>query len=320
MREVCGSQGGAEPAAREGYAEERLFVQGEVVARRYRISRFIARGGIGEVYAAHDTERGMPVALKASLLPTGANDKSLRRFRRGVELARRIRHPNVCRVFDLGFHRLPEKSPLNGEKEVVFTSMELLEGETLESMLKAEGPLSTLDCLPILEQIVAGLAAAHDLGIVHRDFKPSNVLLVPAASGKEGLRVVVTDFGLARLQGNESQSAGVLTTDGQLVGTPDYMAPEQLSGGNVTPAVDIYALGVVLYEALTGARPFAGKTAFARAFQRLNAAPQPPRTYVPDLDPRWDDMVMRCLDRQPGGRFLGVRDLIHSLRESHWTP
>ena len=173
--------------------------------------------------------------------------------------------------------------------------------------------MTTTEAFPIIAQIAAGLVAAHEAGIVHRDFKSANVVLVPSKRGAEDVRAVVTDFGLARGTSAGDSFAVSLCGIGDFAGTPAYMAPEQVRGGEITPAVDIYALGVVMYEMLTGHWPFAGDTPLAAAIKRLEEPPRPPRAYVPDLDPRWEGVILRCLERDPTDRFASAVDVVRTL-------
>ncbi|MGE5047629.1 MAG: protein kinase domain-containing protein, partial [Deltaproteobacteria bacterium] len=291
------------------------FQPGELVARRYQVIRFLARGGAGEVYEAEDVELRARVALKTLRPETAEDDAHLARFRREINLARKITHPNVCRVFDLGLHPSPRGW-------ITFLTMELLEGESLHERIRRSGPMKCAEALPVVEQMVAGLAAAHAHGVVHRDFKSDNVMLVSPRSGT--LRVVVTDFGLARSE----ESAGFSTGSGTLKGTPAYMAPEQVTGGSIGPAVDIYALGVVMYEMMTGALPFGGDTVMEVALRRVSARAPSPRDLVKDLEPRWEQVISRCLEREPGRRYPAVGDVAASLRapgsrkaaRSLWVP
>jgi len=279
----------------------RSFRIGDLVAGRYRVVRFLAKGGMGEVWDVEDTELGDRVALKTILPEIAENPAVLERFRRETLLARKVTHPNVCRIFDIGRHE-------DGEGESVsFLTMELLQGETLAERLR-RGRMDEEEALPLVEQMCAGLDAAHRAGIVHRDFKPANVFLVP---GEDGPRVVITDFGLARPGG--AADAGVTGT-GEIIGTPAYMAPEQLEGGDLGPETDIYALGLVMYEMLTGSRAFEGDTAFQVAVKRLQEMPTAPSTHLPDLEARWEACIMRCLERDPANRFRRVRDIPAVLR------
>jgi tetratricopeptide (TPR) repeat protein/tRNA A-37 threonylcarbamoyl transferase component Bud32/TolB-like protein len=283
------------------HAPASTFRSGEVVLDRFRVIRFIARGGMGEVYEADDTELGERVALKAIRPEIAADTRVNQRFRREVQLARKVTHPNICRIFDL--FQCPPPFPAQAGEPIVFVTMELLEGETLAQRLKREGRMTAAQAEPIVAQMVAALSAAHDAGIVHRDFKSSNVMLLSAARPGDTPRVVVTDFGLAYSVG-ESGAGATISMAGELIGTPDYMAPEQIEGAPITPATDVYALGVVMYEMVTGVRPFVGDTPMATALQRISGAPpRPPRELVADLPAVWNAAIVRCLARQPAGRF-----------------
>jgi tetratricopeptide (TPR) repeat protein len=287
------------------------FASGQLLAERFRIVRFLAHGGMGEVYEAEDLELRAAVALKTVRPEVAAEPHVIERFRRELLLSRRVTHPNVCRIFDV-FHHRPEPSA-NGEAapETIFLVMELLAGETLAARLRRQGRMSTEEALPIAVQMTAALAAAHRAGIVHRDFKSGNVMLVPTEA--QGVRTVVTDFGLARALGPVDTSSSSLTGSGGMVGTSAYMAPEQVEGGEVTPAADIYALGVVLYEMVTGTKPFVGDSPFMTALRRLKEPPPSPRLRVPDLDPVWEAVILRALGRDPADRFARVEEVASAL-------
>ena len=246
---------------------------------------------MGEVVEAGDLELGEQVALKFLRPEQHSDPQALERFRRELRLARKVTHPNVCRLFDVGRAEV-------GGRTVDFLTMQLLGGESLADRLERAGRLRPEEALPLVRQMAAGLAAAHEAGVIHRDFKAANVMLVPCSGGE---RAVVTDFGLARVH-TAGPSDGTLTRAGDIVGTPAYMAPEQVEGLPVTPATDVYALGIVLYEMVTGRRPFDGDTPFECALRRVVKPPPSPRTLVQDLDPRWEDVILRCLSREPANR------------------
>jgi tetratricopeptide (TPR) repeat protein/tRNA A-37 threonylcarbamoyl transferase component Bud32/TolB-like protein len=293
----------AAPARRRS-ADEPAFSPGDLIADRYRVVRFIARGGMGEVYEVEDLELRERVALK-TVRPEAARDATaVERFKREIQLARKVTHPNVCRIFDVSHHR-------EGEEGVIFLTMELLPGETLSQRLHRGGPLGTEEALPIVRQIAEALHAAHQAGVIHRDLKPGNVMLVES---RGATRAVVTDFGLARLETAEGAGAALtLTAAAAIVGTPAYLAPEQVEEGEITPAVDVYALGIVLYEMLTGTVPFLGDTVLSTAVKRLQEMPISPRVHVPTLDPRWERAILGCLERAPGSRFAAAPDLLRVL-------
>jgi eukaryotic-like serine/threonine-protein kinase len=285
------------------------FAPGEIVAGRYRIARFIAQGGMGAVYAAEDLELGGAVALKTVLPLVAQDEASVERFKREIQLARKVTHPNACRIFEFGTHEVPG---LSGR--ILFLTMELLEGEDLARRLRRSGPMSEAETLPLLRQMAAALDTAHEAGIVHRDFKSANVMLVP--SGK-GLRAVVTDFGLARSIADPE--AASLTGEG-ILGTPAYMAPEQVEGKELSPATDVYALGMVLYEMLTGRVAFVADTPLLAAVRRLHEKPESPRVLRPSLDPRWEAAILRCLEREPHARYARASELVAALDQTQTAP
>jgi hypothetical protein len=277
-----------------------LFTPGQLLAERYRVCAFIARGGMGEVYDAYDEKLGVAIALKA-LLPGKDPIASEARLAREVVLARRVTHPGVCRVFDVAHERV-----LGGT--VPFVTMELLRGSTLAQHLTGAGPLPLVGVLGFVEQLAAALDAAHAAGVVHRDLKPGNVII---AAGHPA-RVVITDFGLARAV-TPVRGARVATTH-HFVGTPAYMAPEQVLEKPATTATDIYALGLILFEMVTGTRPFEGPSTLALAMDRLRAPAPRASSRRRGLDPRWDLAIARCLSRDPANRFKRAGDLVAALR------
>ena len=276
----------------------RTFAPGEIVAERFRIHRFIAEGGMGEVYAAEDLELNETVALK-TIRPVLARDpETLARFKLEIQLARKVTHRNVSRIFDLFRHEVD----LDGQRRtIVFLSMELLPGETLSHRIRRLGRLSLDDARTVALQLIAGLEAAHSAGIIHSDFKSGNVALVPEAAGE---RAVILDFGLA----------GTLSTFAAperagLKGTPAYMAPEQVENGPITPAVDIYALGIVLFEMMSGALPFRGASPVETARLRLHRDPPPLRRIAPEAPLSWERTVRACLQRDPARRPASLAEI-----------
>jgi serine/threonine protein kinase/tetratricopeptide (TPR) repeat protein/TolB-like protein len=277
---------------------------GRLLAGRFKIVRFIARGGMGDVYEAEDVELHERVALKTVRAEIAGAARAMERFKREIQLARKVTHPNVCRIFDL-FH------DTSGSDEITFLTMELIGGETLHQRL-SRNRLTESEAMPIVQQMVSGLAAAHKAGVIHRDFKSSNVMLTSDKAKEDQLRAVVTDFGLARQARNE-EAMTMLSNPADAVGTPAYMSPEQVEGGEITLAADIYALGVVIYEMVTGTLPFTGESGFAVALKRLQIPPASPRIHVPQLSVVWETTILRCLERQPAARFKNVEDVVKAL-------
>jgi len=289
---------------KEAPNQERIFAPQDLVSKRYRIIRLLGVGGNGEVYAASDTALGEQVALK-TLSPGEAQSAiNLERFRREIHLSRKVTHPNVCRIFDLGEH-LGD----NGHRTIFYT-MELLSGLSLADQLDAQGPMPLEEAFPLIAQIAAGLQAAHDSGVVHRDLKPGNVMLQPPQGEERIQRVVITDFGLAR---GQDVGGMELTESGEMVGTPLYMSPEQVQGATITPASDIYSFGILIYEMLTSKLPFEDKNALALALRRLKSPPRPIRDYLPDLPRDWETTIDCCLALDPTRRFARALDVVAAL-------
>jgi serine/threonine-protein kinase len=264
---------------------------GTRVAGRFVIERLLGAGGMGAVYLARDEQLGEQVALKViagfALLDATATE----RLRREASLARRISHPNVVRLHDLGeAHGL------------VFVSMEYVAGESLAHRIRRLGAIPPSQLRPLALQLCEGLAAAHAAGIIHRDLKPANVLI----DGQE--RVKLIDFGIAR----NDRAAGMTATN-MIVGTPEYMAPEQVMGGAVDVRTDIYALGAVLYHALTGRAPFRGDSPIAVGLAHCHEPLVPPRQLRPDVPEVWDTVICRALEKLPAARFSSVQALQAAL-------
>ena len=290
---------------------------GQVLSRRFRVVRLLGQGGMGEVYEAEDLELGERVALKTVRPDIAAEPMAMARFKQEIQLARRVTHPNVCRMFDLQYHRpLPDEAG-SSPTTVTFLTMELLEGETLATHIGRVGRVGPIEALPLVQQMADALAAAHEVGVVHRDFKPGNVILVPTKSGEGWTRAVITDFGLATAvaaaEHEPSQSLARLARTVSVVGTVAYMAPEQLAGHEATPASDIYALGLVMYEMVTGKHPFPEVLRRGGILHRLTELPPFPRTLVRDLPARWESAILRCLAIDPAERFQSARQVAAAI-------
>ena len=257
---------------------EPRFVPGVVLAERYRIISMLGRGGMGEVYRADDLKLEVPVALKFLPESAGSDGRQLDRMLGEVRTARKISHPNVCRVYDVG--------EVDGQH---FLSMELIEGEDLASLLRRIGRLPEEKALEIARQLCAGLAAAHDHGVIHRDLKPANVMIDDRG------RARITDFGLAAV-------AEDLSPHASREGTPAYQAPEQLEGREVTLRSDIYALGLVLYELFTGKRPFRADSREELLRLQMESSPRTPSSLVDRVDPLVEKAILACLRAQPESR------------------
>jgi serine/threonine protein kinase len=266
------------PSSAEFLINEGRFLPGRLIAGRYRIIALLGKGGMGEVYRADDLTLGQGVALKFLPDQAASDEAMLERFRNEVRIARRVSHPNVCRVYDVG----------DVEGQTFFT-MEYVDGEDLASLLRRIGRLPPDKALEIARQLCAGLAAAHSKGVLHRDLKPANIML----DGRG--QVVITDFGLAGVA-DDIRGAEVSS------GTPAYMAPEQIAGKEVSMRSDIYALGLVLYEVFTGKRAFAEKPVVGGRHALADRTPSRPSSVVKDLDPIVEKVILRCLETEPSGR------------------
>ncbi len=284
------------------------FSPGAKLAGRYRIVNLIGEGAIGEVYEAYDEALGEPMALKTLRAQLTSHAVTVERFRREIQLARKVTHRNVCRTYDLGLHRTQDGT------EVTFLTMELLRGVSLARHMNDQGRFTPAEALPLVTQMTAGLEAAHQAGVIHRDLKPGNMLLVPegGAGPTDPPRLVIMDFGIARRYGLGEET---ITSTGEALGTPLYMAPEQVMSGvePITPATDIYALGIVLYEMLTDDMPFKGNSTTVMALKRIKQKPITPRVVVPDLDSRWEAVILRCLERVPANRYQTAAEVEAAL-------
>jgi serine/threonine-protein kinase len=264
---------------------------GQQLGERYRIERALGRGGMGAVYLARDEKLGEAVALKVIAGVGVLDPAAAERLRREAAAARKISHPNVVRMHDLG------------EAEgLLFLSMEYVAGPSVAELLRRNGPLTPVQARAITVQICEGLQAAHDAGVVHRDLKPANVLV------DEQARVKIIDFGLARLPHLEG-----MTTTGMILGTPEYMAPEQIRGGVVDARTDLYALGALLYHMLCGRPPFVGDNPIAVSLAHAHDVVPPPTSLRPELPREWDEFVQRALAKDPDERFVSARAMSQAL-------
>jgi len=260
---------------------------GQILAQRYRVQRLLGKGGMGAVYLAEDEVLGELVALKVISSAWAADEAAMiARFRREAAAARKVSSPSVIRIHDLG-----EARP-----GLLYLSMEYFAGRTLAEVIAQRGIVPMKDVQDILQQIGAGLEAAHAVGVVHRDLKPSNVLV-----GERGA-VKIIDFGLATTAVGDG-----LTATGAILGTPHYMAPEQVRGKPVDARTDIYALGALAYHLVTGRPPFGGDNAIAIGFAHLSETPAPACQLRKDLSARLDAAITAALAKEPGDRPASAR-------------
>ncbi|MEZ5404276.1 MAG: protein kinase [Bryobacteraceae bacterium] len=270
----------------------RSLGDGDVVAQRYEIKGLLGRGGMGEVYEAHDRLLREAIAFKTIRPDLAADRRVLERFQKEITAARRVTHPNVCRVYEVGVDR-----------GIHYFTMELLVGETLAARLRRDGRLRAEAAVPLIRQMALGLDAAHEAGVIHRDFKSANVMLV-------GGRAVITDFGLARATGAmaATASADTAVSTTQLAGTVGYMSPEQMRGAPVTAASDIYSFGIVMYEMAAGKLPFDDSNVLNSAMQRGGRIPDV-RAEAPEAGGRWASAIERCLQPEADRRFATAGEI-----------
>ena len=275
------------------------FAPGTTLGSRYVIEGLLGEGGMGRVYKAYDRELDRYVALKVLQPELTRDPQIIQRFKHELLLASRISHKNILRIHDL--------SEADGVK---YISMAFVDGEDLHHLLRKESPLPLERSLKIARQLCEALDAAHSEGVVHRDFKPHNVLVA------KGDHVYVSDFGLATSL--ETAKLG-MTRTGAFVGTPRYMSPEQVEGGKVDSRSDLYSLGLVLYEMMTGDLPFAGESTWQLMYQRVKEKPKDPKQARPDL-PDWvARIILHCLEREPENRYQSAKEILADI-DAHRSP
>lgn len=264
---------------------------GSTFARRYQIIEEIGKGGMGKVYKVLDKEVNAKIALKLIKPEIAANKKIIERFRNELRLARDIAHKNVCRMYDL-----------NKEDGAYFITMEYVDGEDLKGLIRKMGRLSPGQAISIAKQVCDGLAEAHKLGVVHRDLKPQNIMIDRDGNAR------IMDFGIAR-----SLRAKGITGSGVMIGTPEYMSPEQVEGKDTDKRSDIYSLGVILYEMVTGQVPFAGDTPFTIGVKHKSEIPQPPKELIAQIPNDLNSVILRCLEKDKEKRYNTVEELASEL-------
>jgi serine/threonine protein kinase/tetratricopeptide (TPR) repeat protein len=272
-------------------APKEELTRGTTLADRYEIIEELGKGGMGRVYRVEDTKLRQEIALKLIKPEIAKDKKTIERFRNELKLAREIAHRNVCRMYDL-----------NEEKGIHYITMEYVRGEDLRSSIRRFGQLPIGKSISIAKQICEGLAEAHRLGVVHRDLKSNNIMI-----DKEG-NVRIMDFGIARsLEGKGITGAGVM------IGTPEYMSPEQVEGKEVDPRSDIYSLGVILYEMVTGRVPFEGDTPFSIGVKQKSETPRPPNEINEQIPEDLNQVILKCMEKEKEKRYQSVGELHSEL-------
>lgn len=265
---------------------------GRVFDDRYEVGRLLGAGGMAEVYLAHDRHLGRDVALKVLSTRYASDEQFIERFRREASSAAGLSHPNIVQIFD------------RGEAEgTYYIAMEYLEGRSLKDLIVRHAPLSTQHVVSLGTQILEALGYSHRKDIVHRDIKPQNIIV-----DDEG-RLKVTDFGIAR-----AGSASTMTEAGSILGTAQYLSPEQARGGPVEAASDLYSLGVVMYEMATGVLPFTGDNPVTIAMKHVSEPPTPPRVLVPTIPENLERVILRSLAKQPQQRYVTAQAFLEDLQ------
>ena len=267
------------------------LTRGTVFANRYEIIEELGRGGMGKIYKAHDTEIKDTVALKLIKPEISSDENTIERFRNEIKTTRKIMHKNIGRMYDLG-----------RVENTYFIAMEYVSGEDLKSFIKRSGRLDIPKAISIAKQVCEGLAEAHSLGVVHRDLKPGNIMI-----DKEG-NARIMDFGIAR-----SLKEKGITGAGVVIGTPDYMSPEQAEAKELDQRSDIYSLGLILYEMVTGRLPFEGDAALSLALKHTTEAPKPPKQFNPQIPNDLNNLILKCLDKDKQKRYQTVQDVRNDL-------
>jgi len=265
---------------------------GNTFAERYHIIEKLGKGGMGTVYKARDINIDENVALKILNPEIASDEQTIQRFRNELKLTRKISHRNICRVYDLSDH-----------KGIHYISMEYVSGEDLKSLIHRIGQLTVSKAVIIARQVCEGLAEAHRLGVIHRDLKPQNVMIDKDGNAK------IMDFGIAR----SVKSKGI-TEKGVIVGTPEYMSPEQVEGEEVDKRSDIYSLGIILYELLTGKLPFEGKTPLSVAVKQKSEMPLNPRRINSQIPEEISRLILKCLQKKADQRYQDVNELLREIR------
>lgn len=268
-----------------------VLTRGMTFAGRYEIIESLGTGGMGAVYRAYDTKIKEDIALKVLKPEIATNKKTIERFSNEIRLARKIAHKNICRMFDLNEHEGSQ-----------YISMEYVPGEDLKSLIKRVGYLPSGKVISIGKQICQGLSEAHTLGVIHRDLKPQNIMIDKNGNAK------IMDFGIARSLKSEG-----ITGEGAIIGTPQYMSPEQVEGKDTDQRSDIYALGIVFYEMLTGKVPFEGESTFSIALKHRDETPPHPREWNPELSPELSAVILKCMAKEKDKRYQSVQELLSAL-------
>ena len=277
---------------------------GKLLDHRYQVGRRLGEGGMSYVYRAQDVENGTAVAVKILLPRLSRDPAAVERLRREATIATRLSHPNVCPILRMG-----------EADRMIYLVMPYLEGEPLSEHETRRGPFPLTEAIPLLVQMCQGLQHAHDLQVVHRDLKPENVMLVPdgaSDTGEPRYQAVVMDFGLAK-ERRAGPEVAKLTATGIVLGTPEFMSPEQIRGKPLDARSDIYALGIVAFEMFTGKLPFTGRNAQEMMIARLRGQPTPIRQLRADTPPAVEKALTKALQTNPDDRYMTAIEFAEAL-------
>jgi serine/threonine protein kinase len=277
---------------------------GRTLDEKYCVEERLGAGGMGAVYRARHLQMDRPVAIKF-LHQRFVEDEAARvRFQTEARAAVKLRHPNAISVTDFG----------QASEHCVYIVMELLEGHTLREILSREAPIETARAISIMLQASDAVGAAHEAGIIHRDLKPSNILVTQSADQPAAVKVL--DFGIAKVSAEDEDDAGILPQTNSVFGTPRYMSPEQRNGNDPTPAADVYSLGVIIYEMLTGTVPFSGSTPAEIAEKHANNPPRSPREIVAAIPEDIERVILHALEKQPADRPANAAEFRQELLDT----
>lgn len=277
---------------------------GQTLDEKYRVEQRVGAGGMGAVYRARHLLMDRPVAIKFLHQRLVEDEAARLRFLTEARAAVKLRHPNAISVTDFG----------QTSEGWVYIVMELLEGRTLREILSREAPLETARAISIMLQASDAVAAAHEAGIIHRDLKPSNILVTQSADQPAVVKVL--DFGIATFSADDDEEAATLTHTNSVIGTPRYMSPEQHNGNDLTPAADVYSLGVILYEMLAGMVPFSGSTPAEIAEKHAQLQPHSPREVVASIPEEVERIVLHALEKKPADRFANAGEFRRELLDT----
>ena len=277
-------------------AKDPYRLLGILLAGKYEMIKFLGQGGMGAVYMARHSVLKNEVAIKFLPKSEDMNESIVKRFIHEAQAAARVHHPNIVQVFDID---------IDGNPNFYFIIMEFVKGEGLDSFLKREGALSFRDSIKLIKPVARGLEAIHKAGMVHRDIKPANIMMTEANEMK------ITDFGIVK---DVSGSNTALTGAGMILGTPQFMSPEQVSAGTIDNRSDLYSLGATFYYMVTGALCYSG-TAMQLMFHILNTVPIPPHQLNPDLDTEASDIILKMMEKKPANRYKDMTQFIETLEK-----